>query len=167
MEHNKVSVKIYGQEYVVGGDTSEEHILKVAEYVDSKMREIAQHVSSSTTSAFAVLSAVNVADEYFSALDKIHDLQEEIQKLKKDSLKYEELWEDAKKNFAQYQTDNSSIRHKNEDLQSLVKDKKNEIQLLNETNAQLMDKCKEIENAFFDLQMENIQLKNQIERYKK
>ncbi|MBQ3520877.1 MAG: cell division protein ZapA, partial [Firmicutes bacterium] len=39
MEHNRVKVKIYGQEYVIAGEMSREDIIKVAAYVDNKMME--------------------------------------------------------------------------------------------------------------------------------
>ena len=41
MDKSVVSVKIYGQEYTVSGDKSREYIIKVADYVDQNMREIA------------------------------------------------------------------------------------------------------------------------------
>ena len=40
MDGNKVTVKIYGHEYVISGDSSREQIMRVADFVDSKMQEM-------------------------------------------------------------------------------------------------------------------------------
>ncbi|MBQ2095702.1 MAG: cell division protein ZapA, partial [Firmicutes bacterium] len=48
-ERNTVAVKIYGQEYNISGETSREHIMRVADYVDSKMQEIGDAVNTSNT----------------------------------------------------------------------------------------------------------------------
>ena len=58
MESNKVSVKIYGQEYVISGEKTREHIVKVAAYVDNRMHEIANAAPSCSVTDLAVLSAV-------------------------------------------------------------------------------------------------------------
>jgi|SRR5215470_483084 len=58
-----VEVVIMGQVFSVTSDDGEEHIRRVANYVDTKMREVAaggKVVSSYTT---AVLAALNIASE--------------------------------------------------------------------------------------------------------
>ena len=65
---NKVTVKIYGQEYTIAGDTPREHIMRVADYVNTKMHEIARALPAGSVSSLAVLSAVNVADDVPGAL---------------------------------------------------------------------------------------------------
>ena len=37
---------------------------------------------------------------------------------------------------------------------------------MEEVVREVEDKCKELENSFFDLQMENLQLKKELEKYK-
>lgn len=73
-EKNKVNVKIYGQEYTIAGDKPREHIIKVADYVDNKMNQIAKALPTGSASSLAVLTAINSADEYFSAMDRISTL---------------------------------------------------------------------------------------------
>jgi len=41
-----------------------EHILKLAEYVDAKMRAVAEATNTIDTVRLAVLAALNIADEY-------------------------------------------------------------------------------------------------------
>ena len=68
---NRVTVKIYGQEYTIAGDTPREHIMKVADHVNTRMHEIARALPAGSVSSLAVLSAVNVADDYFTALERL------------------------------------------------------------------------------------------------
>ena len=37
---------------------------------------------------------------------------------------------------------------------------------MEEVVREVEDKCKELENSFFDLQMENLQLKKELEKYR-
>ena len=37
---------------------------------------------------------------------------------------------------------------------------------MEEVVAEIENKCRELENSFFDLQMENLQLKKELERYR-
>ena len=181
MESNRVSVKIYGQEYVIAGEKSREHIIKVADYVDTKMHEIAMAVNGGPVSALAVLSAVNVADEYFDQVEELERQRTRNSQMEKDTEHYIQLWDEAKKNFVQYKEDAGVILQQKEELQRLLADKEQEIRSLKEKASsaekavkeesenkltELQAKCKELENSFFDLQMENIQLKSEIERYK-
>ena len=58
-----VRVEIFDQAYNLRGSDSE-HILKLAEYVDSKMRAVAEATNTVDTARLAVLAALNIADEY-------------------------------------------------------------------------------------------------------
>ncbi len=60
-----VEVEIFGQKYVIKGNNDEAYILKLAEYVDSKMREMHRRHKLSTPAKTAVLSAINIAHELF------------------------------------------------------------------------------------------------------
>lgn len=201
-DKNKVTVRIYGQEYIISGDMPREHIMKVADYVDSKMNEIATVLPTGSTSSLAVLSAVNVADDYFRMLDENQSLKTNNVQLEKDSEHYVQLWDEAKKNFLQYKEDaQASIEHRDQ-LQRLFNEKTVEVSqlsgklrtlqeqcdTLNRKNQALTErmktqeenkisnssivkeleaKCRDVESSFFDLQMENIQLKGELDRYKK
>jgi cell division protein ZapA len=201
-DNNKVTVKIYGQEYTIAGNTPREHIMRVADYVNTKMHEIAKALSGGSVSSLAVLSAVNVADDYFTALEKLNSLKLQNEQLEKDSKHYVQLWDEAKKSFLQYKEDAQAGIEQKEELQRLFNERtveldrmstqyrqleekytallsKNE-ELSNKLKSQQEDKaseystlmeleakCKDMENSFFDLQMENIRLKGDLDRYKK
>jgi len=61
-----VEVEIFGQKYVIKGDNDEAYILQLADYVDSKMREMHSRHKLSTPAKTAVLSAINIAHELFA-----------------------------------------------------------------------------------------------------
>lgn len=61
--NGSVRVDIYDQTYQLRG-SDPEHIGKLAEYVDTKMRLIAQQASTVDSLRVAVLAALNIADEY-------------------------------------------------------------------------------------------------------
>lgn len=201
-DKNRVTVKIYGQEYTIAGEKPREHIIKVADYVNMRMHDIAKALSGCSMSSLAVLSAVNVADDYFTTLEKLSSMKLQNEQLEKDSKHYVQLWDEAKKSFLQYKEDAQASVEQREELQRLFNEKtvdldrmttsyrqleekytallaRNEelsgrIKAQQEDNAsesaalkELEAKCKDMESSFFDLQMENIRLKGDLDRYKK
>ena len=61
-----VSVEIYDQVYNLRGSDAA-YILKLAEYVDSKMRAVSQQTATVDSVRLAVLAALNLADELSQA----------------------------------------------------------------------------------------------------
>jgi cell division protein ZapA len=60
---NCVRVEIFDQAYSLRGSDSD-YIEKLAEYVDSKIRAVAEQTSTVDSLRLAVLAALNIADEY-------------------------------------------------------------------------------------------------------
>ncbi len=61
--NGSVRVEIFDQIYNLRGSDSD-YILKLAEYVDGKMRAVSQQTSTVDSVRLAVLAALNIADEY-------------------------------------------------------------------------------------------------------
>src|SRR5437879_9616939 len=61
--NSSVRVEIFDQAYNLRG-SDPEYILKLAEYVDSKMRAVSEQTSTVDSARLAVLAALNIADEY-------------------------------------------------------------------------------------------------------
>lgn len=61
-----VEVTILGQKFVVKSESEEIYVREVATFVDKKMNEILQKAKSVSNLNVAILSAMNIADEYFS-----------------------------------------------------------------------------------------------------
>jgi cell division protein ZapA len=65
MEGNKVRTEIFGSAYNIQGDADPEYIYELADYVNEKMNNVSQAMSSSDPLQIAILAALNIADEYF------------------------------------------------------------------------------------------------------
>jgi len=196
-EKNTVNVIIYGQEYTISGEMPRDYILKIADHLDSKMKEVGEG-SSEPYSKIAVLAGMLVADEYFKSHEKADTLSVRNVTLEQTSDKYEKLWGEVKLNFAQYKEEMKSVSAVKDKLQALADEKDAEAKSLAQDLAQeqkfnqelrnrmeellakektnqglspevqkhieeLENKCRDIESSFFDIQMENIHLKNEIE----
>jgi cell division protein ZapA len=61
--NNSVRVEIFDQPYNLRGSDAD-YIIKLAEYVDGKMRAVAEATATVDTMRLAVLAALNIADEY-------------------------------------------------------------------------------------------------------
>ena len=59
-----IRVDIYDQQYTIRGDLDQEYIQKLANYLDGKMRTIAERTHTVDSLRVAVLAALNIADEY-------------------------------------------------------------------------------------------------------
>ena len=61
---NGVRVQIYDQEYFMRGDLDADYIKRLAEFVDARMRSIAERTHTVDSLRVAILAALNIADEY-------------------------------------------------------------------------------------------------------
>jgi cell division protein ZapA len=62
-----VKVTILGQEYTVKAPANAEYIKGIAEYVNSKMKEVQENLGSDQSSTrIAILAAMNISDELFN-----------------------------------------------------------------------------------------------------
>ena len=60
-----VRVEIYNQTYSLRSDGDKEHIMRLAEYVDNKMRDISSGTLTVDSLKVAILAALHIADEYY------------------------------------------------------------------------------------------------------
>ncbi|HOG08066.1 MAG: cell division protein ZapA [Syntrophales bacterium] len=61
----RFDIKILGQELSVSSDSGDEHVAKVVGYVTERVEEIGRTAGKATTLNVAILTALNIADEYF------------------------------------------------------------------------------------------------------
>ena len=76
-----IEVVIMGQVFSVTSDDGEEHIRRVARYVDGKMREIAAGGKVPSSFAAAVLAALNIASECHKLHQTVADIEVAIDSL--------------------------------------------------------------------------------------
>lgn len=97
---NKLVVRIAGKEYTIVASEPDEYIQRVSLYVDKKMNEIMRSNNKLSTSMAAVLTALNVADDFFKAGSICEKLQKQLQEIeeKYDKLKaeYNQIKQDCK-----------------------------------------------------------------------
>ncbi len=200
-ERNTVTVMVYGSEYTLSGDMPRDYVLKLADKVDSKMRELDDGSNTQPRSALAVLAGMLIADEYYSLNADIDSLKAQNQKLAENAQSYERMWEELKANYAAYKEEVAGMSSSRETLQRYVAEKDQKIaslsadleeekRLNDELRAKVEDliarvqqsdnapleaqrkiqeletRCRDIESSFFDIQMENIHLKNDLEAYR-
>ncbi len=107
---NRVEIKIAGKDYTLIGAEADEYIQKIGLYIDKKMSEIMRQYSKLSTSMAAVLTAVNVADDYFKITESEASLKKEIKRLY-------EIIEELKQDKKRFAEDNNILGSKNTNLQ--------------------------------------------------
>ena len=65
MSSTSTEVEIFGAVDNVRGSEDRGYLQELADLVDRKMREVAQHVNTADTARIAILAALNLADELF------------------------------------------------------------------------------------------------------
>ena len=76
-DKNKVTVKIMDRDYTLVSDDSREHMQRVANFVDDKMRETFSSNKKLSTSMIGVLTALNIADELYKVISEKEELEKE------------------------------------------------------------------------------------------
>jgi cell division protein ZapA len=59
-----IRVEIYNQTYNIRADGDNDYIIRLAKYVDGKMREITSGTNTVDSLKVAILAALHIADEY-------------------------------------------------------------------------------------------------------
>lgn len=67
MSEQTIRVEIYNQTYSIRSDGDNQYIQDLADYVDSKMREISSGTMTVDSLKVAILAALHIADEYHQA----------------------------------------------------------------------------------------------------
>lgn len=112
---NRVTIKINGVEYNLKGRENEEYLVKVANYVDSKVKDIQNASKGLSSTAVATLASLNIADELFKADIEIESL------LKK----------------------NTSLEERNNTLKERIKELKDAIEERDFNNLRIIEELKD------------------------
>ncbi len=79
---NRTTVEIYGTPYVIIGEEPSSHVRLVASIVDKKMRELYAKNPSLDLNKLAVLTTVNIVNDYVKLLDRVEQLENELKREK-------------------------------------------------------------------------------------
>ncbi|ERM92218.1 MAG: hypothetical protein XD49_0632 [Caldanaerobacter subterraneus] len=82
MELNRVSVTINGNEYILKSDYPEEHVIKLANYVDNVIKELMQSHKNLSQLQLFLLASLNIADELFMSKEENNAIKKELLSLK-------------------------------------------------------------------------------------
>ena len=74
----KVRIKIQDREYVVRGSDEREQILRVAAYVDRKLKEISGSKKGLSVDKTAILAALDIAGDYLQLIKEKEDLLAQV-----------------------------------------------------------------------------------------
>jgi len=77
-DKTRVDVLIAGKTFTISGFESDEYIQRVGLYVDRKMTEVLKSNNTLSTAIAAVLTALNIADDYFKAHENELNFKKEI-----------------------------------------------------------------------------------------
>lgn len=81
-EKKRTFVEIYGQQYTIIGDESNEQVRHVANIIDGKMRKLSEMAPTMNATSIAVLTAINITNDSLNQQRKIEQLEQEIAFLK-------------------------------------------------------------------------------------
>ena len=153
MEKNRADVVICGSNYVLSSEKSEERIKEIAKYVDDEIRTVSKALNFNPNFKTSVLAALNITEKLMDSTDTILKLQTENHQLDNDVKHYINQWEQAKKQVT--------------DLKEKMSSEVDRQSQSSEDQKKLQEKLVEMENAYFDLQMENVNLKNELKSIKR
>ena len=153
MDKNRADVVICETKYVLSSDKSEERIKEIAKYVDDELRATSRALNVNPNYKAAVLTALNITEKLMDNTDMLLKLQTENYQLDNDVKHYIQLWEQSKKQVT--------------DLKDKMSSEFDRQTQNTEDQKKLQEKLVEMENAYFDLQMENVNLKNELKSIKR
>jgi cell division protein ZapA len=73
-----VKIRVKDREYAITGSDNREQILKVAAYVDQRLREISNSQKGLSDDKTAILTALDIAGDYFQLIKEKEVLLAEI-----------------------------------------------------------------------------------------
>jgi len=88
---DKFTIKIKDTEYAIRSSDDREQILKAAEYVDRKLREIDEFKKELSEDRKAILTALDIAGDYFQLIKEKEVLLAEINNRSKRLLQHLDL----------------------------------------------------------------------------
>ena len=176
---NKAVVKIYGQEYAIVSDNDREHIQRVSNLVDDKMKEISAKSKKLSTAMVAVLTALNMAEEFFSEREKVEELEkmnkapdEALNEKEKEIAELNELLseraveieriekvvEDGKKAFG-------AIKRNEEHLKEAIAAREASLEEKEKENSVLQGEIEELKNKLVESEVKLIQTRTELQEF--
>ncbi len=138
-----MTVKINGQEYSIVGAEPKEYLLKVSSFVDDKMETIAKANKKLSTSMIAVLTCINIADQYIKTQDSLDEKEKEIQQPQQEIIELEKHIETLHSELNEKDRAYSALEEKIEEIETDLQEDE-QIGLL---KKELLEKEDDLEKA--------------------
>ncbi len=138
-----MTVKINGQEYSIVGAEPKEYLLKVSSFVDDKMETIAKANKKLSTSMIAVLTCINIADQYIKTQDSLDEKKKEIQQPQQEIIELEKHIETLHSELNEKDRAYSALEEKIEEIETDLQEDE-QIGLL---KKELLEKEDDLEKA--------------------
>lgn len=171
-EKRKIDVQIDGRNFTIVGVGSEEHIHRIASYVDKIIKEVGSKNDKLSQTMTATLAALHISDELskkekelneleFKAkdpLDKYDDVCEELRLAKEQIATLKNMAEQYQRQITEYDKKREEIEVVLEDLKASIEEKQVEISQRDEIIQNLKDKN-------FKNQLEIVDVKKELTEY--
>ena len=86
-----VEVSMMGQKFMIRSDSNDEYVSRIAGYVDGKVNEVLQNTKSVASTQVALLTAMNIADEFFKFKENKNDTLKRVEKKIEDMIELVDL----------------------------------------------------------------------------
>jgi cell division protein ZapA len=73
-----IKIRIQNQDYLLQSDGNEESILRLAQYVNDKLKEVEENTEGLSEKKTAILAVLNIANEYFQVVRERDELLSKI-----------------------------------------------------------------------------------------
>ena len=151
-QKNKVLVKINGQEYPIVGAEPKEYLLKVGSFVDDNMESVAKANNRLSTSMIAVLTCINISDQYLKLKSALEEMKKELMKPQEKINELEVYIESMHNKLNEKDDEQVHI------LRNQLQDKENDLE-----KAQTL--INDLQNKLFDNQIKLVQAIKELEDY--
>lgn len=171
-QKNRVLVKINGNEYPIVGAEPKEYLLKVGSFVDDHMEVIAKANKKLSTSMVAVLTCINISDQYLKTKQELEELKRKLEQPNEEINELQRYIETIHDKLKEKEETILSLEKKVEELEGY----KQEDEQINMLRNQLLEKeddldkaqtlINDLQNKLFDYQIKLVQTTKELEEYK-
>lgn len=166
----KINVTIDGRNFTVVGDSSEDYVKTLAEYVDKKIKEMTQKNDRLSSSMAATLACLNISDELYRLHEELEALKEKAEAPLKnyDSLveqvnKEKEKNEKLSNKLNSYRDEILDMKRQNDKLLNEIDTYKKALDMKERELNESQKLIKKLQDKLFENQMELLETKKELE----
>lgn len=166
----KINVTIDGRNFTVVGDSSEEYVKTLAEYVDKKIKEMTSKNDKLSSSMAATLACLNITDELYRLYEELESLKNKakdpmenydsiMNQLNNEKSRNQELME----KLNSYKDEILDAKRQNEHLFKEIETHKKALEVKEKELEESQKLIKKLQDKVFQYQMELLEVKKELE----